>query len=139
MPGLNVRVRAPRRPQPATVMFRRYVAGLEDAIDRGTAHADRIADRVAVERLPKRGGFAGYMAGRLEVHRSKIDGGVRLTFDAKGTDAARINQGRLRHPVYGNDGNWVTQTVRPGFADEAVRRVKADVDAEVARVRADGS
>lgn len=119
-------------------MFLRYVDGLEQAIDKGTAHAGQVADRVALERLPRRGGFAEYMARRLEVHRSKISGGRRLTFDAKGTDAARINAGRLRHPVYGNDEVWETQTVQPGFADEAIRRVKQSVDAEIARVRADG-
>lgn len=134
MPGLNVRVRARRRPPAAVADFRAFVKGAERAIDRGTEDASKIADQVAQERLPKRGGFAEYMARRLEVHRSKIAGGLRLTFDAKGTDAARINQGRLRHPVYGDDETWVTQTVRPGFADEAVRRVGAKVDAEMARL-----
>jgi hypothetical protein len=135
MPGLHVSTRAPRRrPPAATAQFRKFVDGAEQAIARGTADADQVADRVARARLPRRGGFADYMARRLEVHRSRVPGGTRLTFDAKGTDAARINRGRLRHEVWGNREVWVTQTIHPGFADEAVRLVKASVDRELHRL-----
>lgn len=134
MPGLSVSVRPPRRRPPAAVAeFQAFTGRVEHAISEGTKDVDRVADRVTHEWLPERGGFAGYLAGRSEVHRSKIPGGQRLTFDAKGTDAARINAGRLRHPVWGNRGAWVTQTVRPGYADEAVRRLKVKVDAAIER------
>jgi hypothetical protein len=134
MPGLSVSVRpGRRRPASAVAEFRAFTARVEDAIGDGTRGADRIADREVLRILPRGGGFASYMAGRLTVHRSKIPGGLRLTVDAAGTDAARVNEGRLRHPLYGNRGHWYTQTVRPGFADETMRQVKVAVDAAIDR------
>ena len=134
MPALNVHVRARRRPTLATTEFKRFVAGAEHAIERGTKNAEQIADQVARERLPKRGGFADYMADRLEVRRSKIEDGLRLTFDARNSDVIQINRGQLRHPVFGNDDVWRPQTIRRGFADEAMDRIGARVDAEMAKL-----
>lgn len=63
---------------------------------------------------------------------------VRITVKAKGKkeerDIRRINQGELRHPVFGRSrpgprkgerkaNPWVTQQVRRGLVDDSVRRM----------------
>lgn len=60
------------------------------------------------------------------------------------SDLAAMNDGRLRHPVFGNKGHWVEQSIRPGFFDDAmdkgsedVRRALIDaVDAALAKLHA---
>ena len=53
-------------------------------------------------------------------------------------DVARINDGILRHPVYGNREVWVSQDIRPGFFDDPVRHggpeVRREIEAAVQRV-----
>lgn len=132
-------MRSRRRSSPAAGTTLRHLAhggittDLEGAIRRGTDGASDYLDRSIVATLPTRGGFAGELARKTEMHRSKIPGGYRMTVDSKGSDAARINAGRLRHPVWGNRENWTTQTVAPHFADKALDQVKRDVDREIAK------
>lgn len=47
---------------------------------------------------------------------------------------ARLNEGRLRHPVFGNRRRWVTQTATPLWWDRPVRQHTPRMEREVARV-----
>jgi hypothetical protein len=74
--------------------------------------SDYLPDRYAAVLRP---------AFTVRVSRStKGDGaGLKLVGTAKGVRKKRhvrvINEGTLRHPVYGNPEAWVDQHVRPGF------------------------
>lgn len=46
----------------------------------------------------------------------------------------RLNEGRLRHPVFGNRRRWVNQYASPPWWDQTVRRHRPRMDAEVAHV-----
>lgn len=48
-----------------------------------------------------------------------------------------INDGRIRHPVYGNRRRWATQWAQPPWWDTTVRRHRPRMDAEVQRVLGD--
>lgn len=45
-----------------------------------------------------------------------------------------INEGRIRHPVYGNRRRWVTHTAPPGWWSKTVQRNTPRMEREVARV-----
>jgi hypothetical protein len=45
-----------------------------------------------------------------------------------------INEGRIRHPVYGNRKRWATQWAQPPWWDTTVRRHTPRMEREVARV-----
>ncbi|MFD7791031.1 hypothetical protein [Streptomyces sp. NPDC059759] len=46
----------------------------------------------------------------------------------------QLNQGRLRHPVFGNRRRWVNQYASPPWWDQTVRQHRPRMEAEVARV-----
>ncbi|KAA6211775.1 hypothetical protein [Streptomyces filamentosus] len=51
--------------------------------------------------------------------------------------ASVINEGRIRHPVYGNRRKWVTQWASPPWWDTTVNRHTPRMRAEVERVLGD--
>ncbi|MEU6098951.1 hypothetical protein [Streptomyces sp. NPDC047079] len=57
----------------------------------------------------------------------------RLPPDLKRMPAV-INEGRIRHPVFGNRRRWVTQWAQPPWWDSTVRRHQPRIEREVARV-----
>lgn len=67
--------------------------------------------------------YAGVLSTALTVRVSRstkgASAGLKLVGAAKGVKKKRhirvINDGTLRHPVYGNPEAWVDQGVRPGF------------------------
>ncbi len=50
--------------------------------------------------------------------------GIALTLRHKSakkpTDLPKLDTGQVRHPVFGRNGTWVGQTVRPGFFTDAM-------------------
>ncbi|MGW2226793.1 hypothetical protein [Streptomyces formicae] len=47
---------------------------------------------------------------------------------------ARLNDGRLRHPTFGNRRRWSQQSATPGWWDKTVRTHRPRMEREVARV-----
>jgi hypothetical protein len=94
---------------------------LRRAMQRGGKPLKEAARRGALERLPKRGGLAE------RVSTSKF--GVRTTTSGKGAavrivgqsgyDLQGMDDGLIRHPVYGNRKNWVSETIAPGWFFDA--------------------
>ncbi|MFE0875350.1 hypothetical protein ACFW4X_10780 [Streptomyces smyrnaeus] len=77
---------------------------------------------------------------RISVRTSAGGAGARVWVD-KGRlppDLKRmpdvINEGRIRHPVYGNRRRWVTQYAAPPWWDRTVRNHTPRMQREVARV-----
>lgn len=89
--------------------------------------------------LPSRGGLAALVMAKASLSTSAAGGrsaGVRIRARNKDYDLARLNAGRLRHPVWGNREVWVEQTagITPGFLDEAFEKKKPEIAREVSRV-----
>ena len=78
--------------------------------------------------LPHRGGLAYEIGADLRFRSSvNVNPGrmrLRITGSARGPsgkarDLYKMNQGRLRHPVFGNRRVWVMQAIRPRWWDDA--------------------
>lgn len=122
---------------------------LRAAKDKELSKAMRLATNQAVEpakeairqgvgqagRVPRRGGLAAVIAGSkfrvqrlggkapgivLIMRRAKKDGGGVI-------DLKRMNDGRLRHPVYANRGTWVLQEIPAGWFQACLEPVKPQV------------
>lgn len=89
--------------------------------------------------LPSRGGLAALVMAKASLTTSATSGrnaGVRIRARHKDYDLKRLNQGRLRHPVFGNRGVWVQQTagINPGFLDDSFEKQKPEIARGVLRV-----
>lgn len=92
--------------------------------------------------LPSRGGLAALVMAKVSLTTAAKSGkwaGVSIKARHKSYDLRRLNQGRLRHPVWGNRSVWVEQTkgVNPGFLDEAFKKSKPEITRDIQRVLAD--
>ncbi|MCF6376898.1 hypothetical protein L2K70_04720 [Nocardioides KLBMP 9356] len=92
--------------------------------------------------LPSRGGLAALVMAKVSLTSGAVAGrnaGVRIRARHRSYDLKRLNEGRLRHPVFGNRSVWVEQTagVNPGFLDEAFDKNKPEVIRGVQRVLAE--
>lgn len=100
------------------------------------------------EQMPKRGGLANRLASARVATRTRLTGksaGTNIVVQVPGWDLDAIEGGTIRHPVYGNRSNWVTQNV-PGevagraflamypamerAVDNAIDKVIAEVEAK---------
>ena len=82
---------------------------LYDALERAAPSLEHAATRSAAANLPHRGGLNAVVAAAGMSHQRRA-GGIRIT--ARGiTQLALTNSGKVRHPVYGNPGTWVTQFI----------------------------
>jgi len=82
---------------------------LYDALERAAPPLERAATRSAAANLPHRGGLAAIVASAGMSHQRRA-GGIRIT--ARGITQLKLtNEGKVRHPVYGNPGTWVGQAI----------------------------
>lgn len=89
--------------------------------------------------LPSRGGLAALVMSKASLTTAAVAGrsaGVRIKARHRSYDLKRLNEGRLRHPVYGNRGAWVEQTagITPGFLDESFEKSKPELARGISRV-----
>lgn len=89
--------------------MRRLYRGL----NRATKPMRAEAKTEALRRLPRRGGLAARVA-RAPLRTSTRAGGVSITGSSK-SQLRNIDEGRVRHPVYGNRSVWIEQPVRKHF------------------------
>ena len=93
----------------------------------------KAARASALAKLPKRGGLAARVAGNPVGIVTKLGGrDVSIRFRAQGKrvrDLEGIDQGTVRHPVYGNRSVWVSQSVTPGWFTEPVQRAAPELRA----------
>jgi len=91
--------------------------------------------------LPKRGGLAAKVARSKIATRSRVSG-TNIGVKIRGTDPRvnlnRLDDGKLRHPVFGNRRNWAEQSVPRGWFSEPIRddlpRILRDIHQVVAEV-----
>lgn len=95
---------------------------LIDALERAAPPLERAATRSAAANLPHRGGLAGIVASSGMSHQRRA-GGIRIV--AHGITQLKLtNEGKVRHPVYGNPFTWVTQAI-PKARDWFDRPIRA--------------
>ena len=96
--------------------------------------------------MPNR--YAGVLGGSLKLRTDAAGDQVKITATAKGRRKQRavpaINDGILRHPIYGNRKRWAAQRIRRGFftnplksggptVQRSIERVMEDVTQNIAR------
>ncbi len=78
--------------------------------------------------LPSSGGLASLVARQSYGVRTRMSGkgaGIRIQGTGRSVRGLRsLDAGTVRHPVYGNRGVWVSQSVAPGFF---TRPIEADL------------
>lgn len=84
------------------------------------------ASMAAAIRISVRGG-AGAGA-RVWVDRSMLPGDISMGV------LNQLNEGRLRHPVFGNRRRWASQFAPPGWWDKTLRQHESRMRSEVERV-----
>jgi hypothetical protein len=97
---------------------KRMLSGLREA---GKPMA-RAAEDAARAKLPKGGGFNEWVAGSKFAIRSRTSGknaGVRVGATKRGHDLVGMNEGVVRHPVFGGPG-WSVTHVRPHWWQDAI-------------------
>lgn len=93
----------------------------------------------ARSRLPQRGGLAAQIAkepARVQVRTGK-DPGIRILIGKKRGGARAANQGRIRHPVFGNPEVWVDQQVKPGWFDDTMKGAAPAIRRDLLRAMED--
>ena len=95
--------------------------------------------RGALQILPYRGGLAEWVAQgmrfRTNIGVGKRKPRLKISASLPGHDLNAINQGRVRHPTFGHRDapRWVTQTIRPGFWDDAGTLAAQDARDEIVK------
>ena len=88
----------------------------------------------AEEKFPAEGGMNDF------IHHAKI--GVRIQTSGRGAglfiraerpghDIYSLNNGSLRHPVFGNRAVWVEQQIPPGFFTETIENNRVEIVADL--------
>lgn len=86
------------------------------------------------QRMPQRGGLAEKLSKAQVGVRSRISGPsvvTSLVTRVPGYDLTKIEEGDLRHPVFGNRKTWVSQEVPAHVAGEAFDAIAAEIDVRV--------
>lgn len=88
-------------------------------LNRVTADLKKDAKAEALKRLPSRGGLARRVASsRMATKRLYgANPGLKITASGKAQLPA-MDEGTVRHPVYGNRSTWVDQQVSGGWFSE---------------------
>jgi hypothetical protein len=106
------------------------VRELNKGLREGAKDMPDAARAAARSELPHAGGLAERIASApmsISVGQGKVKIRVR------GIDARNADRGRLRHPVYGNRGAWVTQVIKPGWFTDRMRREAPKVRPELVK------
>lgn len=100
---------------------------LSSSLNRATKHT-RAELKDSLDVLPSTGGLARMVQAGAQFTTSTTTGatsakaGVRIRGRRRGIQRPSLrlmNEGRIRHPVFGNRSVWVDQAVDKGFLDEA--------------------
>jgi hypothetical protein len=124
----------------------RYVAGkLRKAAARDLTRELRKGQRAAfrplqkeikaeaLATLPKAGGYNVTMSRAVKVTvttgtgKKALTARIYATGKADARDVRKVNDGILRHPLFGNRKNWHTTKVRAGFVDRPIDRLSDQV------------
>lgn len=102
------------------------------SVQRATKPAKEAARQAAASELPSRGGLADKVAKAKLTTKARAgrDPSVRIVAKSD-LDLRAIDNGTLRHPVYGNRNRWVSQSIPAGWFTDAMRRSAPKVRREL--------
>lgn len=102
---------------------------LRKIVSEETKPTRRKIRQSALDHLPQKGGLNKWAARTPSVNTDfrEKSAGVRIRMSRKGHDYVSLNKGRLRHPVFGDRKNWVTQDIDSGFFDTPIREDSDDL------------
>lgn len=90
----------------------------------------------AQENLPRRGGLADLVAkGSIGTRTSPTAASAGVSITRK--RGRGLNEGRLRHPLFGNRGHWFQQPVAKGWFDRPIEKDAPEIRAGLERVMRD--
>ncbi len=116
---------------------------LEKELRKGVARALRPATQVVRRSVPQYlpSGYAPTLQKALKLRTSNLAKGLRITAAAAGNPRPRrvtaLNQGTLRHPLWGNRKYWFAQKVTPRFFDQPLEGQRDQVRAELEKTLAE--
>jgi hypothetical protein len=82
----------------------------------------RAAEDAARAKLPRGGGLNEWVAGSKFAIRTRASGksaSIRVVGTKRGHDLVGMNEGVVRHPVFGGPG-WSVTRIRPGWWQDAI-------------------
>ncbi len=96
---------------------------LHKALQRQARPVIRAVRESAASRLPRSGGLAGRVAKASITVRGSTARNPSIRIIAKeragaSIDVQALDEGRVRHPLFGNRKHWYAQPVRPGWFTE---------------------
>lgn len=94
------------------------------------------AKESARENLPHRGGLNEYVADGAKIAaRNRVATtnavGMRIVATEGGVRLEQMDQGTVRHPVFGNRKKWVSQTIPAGWFTKPLNERLPEVQADV--------
>lgn len=90
--------------------------GLFRGIERAMKPVKAAVRESALSSLPKKGGLNQRVArAKLSTKKRTAGRDVAIRLVASGGDLRRIDEGKVRHPVFGHRKVWVTEAVEPGW------------------------
>ena len=112
---------------------------LQRGIRQATIPLGRRARADLAARTPSAGGLRKKVASAPVSVTQRGGGrnvGIRLRLARKGTGLRDLERGRIKHPVYGNRRNWVTQEIPSveGQWSETIEAGRPKVQAELVKV-----
>lgn len=113
---------------------------LEKQLRAGISRALKPATQAVKQSVPEYmpSGYAPVLAAALQLRVSNVSGGLRITGQAKGRPRPRrvtaLNQGTVRHPLWGDRNHWYVTKARAGFFDEPLRKQQPKIRAELDKV-----
>lgn len=94
------------------------------AINLSMKRTEHLIVLSALSKLPKSGGLAQWVADAPIWERSKVTNqhlfGTWIVQGRPGHDFRSLNNGRLRHPVFGDRENWAEQKIPKGYFSEPI-------------------
>lgn len=105
---------------------------LNNQLNRAVQFLPRDARASAISRLPHRHGLGAWLMERTEITQSTQSTADSVNVRTTATSAHaidRIDQGTVRHPLFGDRRYWYTQDVNPGWWSTPVDAVKPEAEA----------
>lgn len=139
MPDLRISVNVEGGDQ-ITALARRLneaAAGLGGELDKGMSRVVRALPetlRISAETtLPRHGGLDDDIArATITVSHRNVGGSVGVTVTASSRyDIADLDQGVVRHPLFGDRRRWYVEQVRPGWWSRPVNETSVRVEPEL--------
>lgn len=106
---------------------------IRKSVTESTKPFRRKVKQAALDALPAKGGLNRWAAvtptAKTEFRGSEVS--MRIQMRKGKHDLESLDKGKARHPVFGNRGAWVTQSVRAGWFTKTVESESNEIRSQV--------